>query len=961
MFVSHITKLGIALTATALLMVVGIINFNERLAQPQIPDDGVLWVNSPRGVQAESVRPESAASRAGILKGDYLRAVNIDSLTYDAIRTAAEAEYYLQRAGVGGNIICTIERLNSQGVSTGLWDAEVGNIEAQPTHLARGLYLAFIGLLYLGIGLYVLLKQSRVPFTWHFYALCLAAFVVHFFSSTGKFDRFDEIIYILDDCTLFLFAPLLVHFCALFPLRSGALQRNRLAKILLYLPASLFITTEIAFAIWPGLISAGFPNLRRYLDDLLVAQFALALVVSAVFLIRTYVKAVLLHEPELRRQMKVVVWGVGVGAFPFAIASLIGWFGGEELPPTVEALTIGPLILVPLALGYAVRRYRLMDVDVMVRRSMVYASATLAVAAMFMLVVVTVGELVRNLAPGLSVLVQVGVMTMIAMLFTPLKNWIEIRLDRLFYGERYDLRSRLSDFGQMISTTTALEPLLDALSSRLSEMLSVSSMAIFIEDGDHPSGFSVARQQNLSGQITLPGDIRNLLRVEDAHRGYVVTDELPQIFDSKPATYRLHYFVPCVVRDRMIAILGFGRTMDGDLLSTEDLQMLRSLSGYVAAAIENSLLYRTEKERVAELANLKEFNENIIESIGVGIMTTTESGMITNWNERLEELLRIPRSETIGKEITQVFDPDLLQTIRSVVGEEGWQLREPRNIYKFRMATGDGRELVLNFSLRPLYSKTGETVGAIITVEDVTDRVRLEEQLQQNEKLSSIGLLAAGVAHEVNTPLTGISSYTQMLISQLPKADPKRTLLEEIHLQTARASGIVNNLLNFSRTGNTQFSEFDVHRVLDDTLQLVEPQLRNTGTAIEKRFHPNLPNGWGNPAKLQQVFMNLILNARDAMPSGGTLTVATGLNDTQLIIDFEDTGVGIAPEHIPRIYDPFFTTKGVGQGTGLGLAVSYGIVQEHGGRIFVSSTAGEGTRFRLKLPSSLGRMQAAGD
>lgn len=961
MFVSHITKLAIALTATALLFVVGAINFNERLGQPQIPDDGVLWVSTRTGVRAEIVRPESPASRAGILKGDYLRAVNIDSLTYDAIKNAAEAEYYLQRAGVGGSIVYTVERLNSLGDSTGLWDAEVVNIEAQPTHLARGLYLALIGLLYLGIGLYVLLKQSRAPFTWHFYALCLAAFVVHFYSSTGKFDHFDQIIYVLDNCTLFLFAPLLVHFCAIFPLRTGVLQRNRFSKAALYLPAFLLILCEIAFAIWPATLSATVPNLRGLLDNLLVGQFAIALVVSAAFLIRTYVKAVLLHEPELRRQMKVVVWGVGVGAFPFAIASLIIWFGESEPSPTVEALTVGPLLLVPLALGYAVRRYRLMDVDVMVRRSMVYASATLAVAAMFMLVVVTVGELVRNLAPGLTVLLQVGVMTMIAMLFTPLKNWIEIRLDRLFYGERYDLRSRLSDFGQMISATTALEPLLDALSSRLSEMLSVSSLAIFIEDTRHPSGFSAARQQNLSGELALPDGIRTLLRIEGAQRGYVVTDEMPQIFDPKSSMHRLHYFVPCVVRDRMIAILGFGRTIDGDLLSTEDLMMLRGLSGYVAAAIENSLLYRTEKERVAELASLKEFNENIIESIGVGIMTTTESGIITNWNERLEELLRMPRSETIGKDITQVFDPDLLQTIRSVVGEEGWQLREPRNIYKFRMTTADGRELVLNFSLRPLYSKTDETVGAIITVEDVTDRVRLEEQLQQSEKLSSIGLLAAGVAHEVNTPLTGISSYTQMLISQFGKTDPTRMLLEKIHQQTARASGIVNNLLNFSRTVDTQFAEFDLHRVLDDTLQLVEPQLRNTRLMIEKRYHSNLPYGWGNPAKLQQVFMNMILNARDAMPQGGTLTVSTSLNDTQLIVDFEDTGVGIAPENIPKIYDPFFTTKGVGQGTGLGLAVSYGIVQEHGGRIFVSSTTGEGTRFRIKLPSALGRLQAAGD
>jgi signal transduction histidine kinase len=234
--------------------------------------------------------------------------------------------------------------------------------------------------------------------------------------------------------------------------------------------------------------------------------------------------------------------------------------------------------------------------------------------------------------------------------------------------------------------------------------------------------------------------------------------------------------------------------------------------------------------------------------------------------------------------------------------------------------------------------------------------------LLQREKLSSIGLLAAGVAHEVNTPLAGISSYAQMLLQQVPDQDPKRKLLEKIHIQTLRASGIVNNLLNFSRTGDAQFREVELNRVLDDTLQLLEPQLRNAKLDINKNFGEDLPAALGNASKLQQVFMNLVLNARDAMPAGGQLTINTRLVDTSLVVDFRDTGCGIAPENIARIYDPFFTTKEVGQGTGLGLALSYGIIQEHGGRIFVESRPGEGTHFTIKLPTAFARqMQAASD
>ena len=200
-----------------------------------------------------------------------------------------------------------------------------------------------------------------------------------------------------------------------------------------------------------------------------------------------------------------------------------------------------------------------------------------------------------------------------------------------------------------------------------------------------------------------------------------------------------------------------------------------------------------------------------------------------------------------------------------------------------------------------------------------------------------------------------------MLLAQTPAIDPKHMVLEKIKRQTLRASEIVNNLLNFSRTGNVEFAELDINRVLDDTIQLLEPQLRNTQINLERSYGENLPKTVGNATKLQQVFMNLLLNARDAMQKGGTLTLQTQFRESAILIEIIDTGIGIAPENIAKIYDPFFTTKGVGQGTGLGLAVSYGIIQEHKGRIFVESKPGQGTQFQIKLPA-VSRLQAmAGD
>jgi signal transduction histidine kinase len=228
--------------------------------------------------------------------------------------------------------------------------------------------------------------------------------------------------------------------------------------------------------------------------------------------------------------------------------------------------------------------------------------------------------------------------------------------------------------------------------------------------------------------------------------------------------------------------------------------------------------------------------------------------------------------------------------------------------------------------------------------------VQLEEQLQISEKMASIGLLAAGVAHEVNTPLTGISSFTQMLLERSPADDPNVHLLEKIERQTFRAAKIVNSLLNLARPSDGEAAPVDVNVVLNDVVSLLEHQFRSSRIQVRKDLCASGVFVKGVEYKLQQVFLNLLLNARDAMPRGGWLTLATRADERGAIVEVGDTGSGIPSEHIARIYDPFFTTKTDGRGTGLGLSVTYGIVQEHGGTLVCDSVVGQGTRFTLTLP-----------
>jgi PAS domain S-box-containing protein len=378
-------------------------------------------------------------------------------------------------------------------------------------------------------------------------------------------------------------------------------------------------------------------------------------------------------------------------------------------------------------------------------------------------------------------------------------------------------------------------------------------------------------------------------------------------------------------------------------------ELLTTLARYVGMAIQNARLYHSLEQKVAEYERLKEFNANIVESISVGVLSLDLEDRIEFWNPQMEVMFARPREEVRGRPISEVLPARFLQEFY-----RKRQAQSIHNLYKFHLETPSGAQRIANIAIAPLLTREFQLVGRLIIVDDITEKVELESQLSQTEKMSSIGLLAAGVAHEVNTPLAVISNYAQMLAKELKQDEKKSLLLERITRQVFRASEIVSNLLNFSRTSGTEFSDVDVNKIIQETLALLEHQLKVAKVRVEQDLAPGLPHINGNTGKLQQVFLNLFLNARDAMPGGGTLRVST-YNGAGVNVAISDTGSGIAQEHIQRIYDPFFTTKlsareGERRGTGLGLSVTYGIIQEHAGKITVESAVGRGTTFYLEFP-----------
>jgi PAS domain S-box-containing protein len=422
----------------------------------------------------------------------------------------------------------------------------------------------------------------------------------------------------------------------------------------------------------------------------------------------------------------------------------------------------------------------------------------------------------------------------------------------------------------------------------------------------------------------------------------------------------LYYFIPCMAKEGAIAVLALGRKNTGEPLSSEDMALLAAVAGQIATALENARLYRQLHVKAAELDRMRAFNENIVESLDDGLLVVDLHDRIVRWNHAMEQLYGLARAAAIGRSLHDVFDGQFVEAIRAA-------RRDTPNgatLSRIPLEVQGAEALIVNAAVVPLRA-TDEgmvrTVGTIVIVEDVTRRVQLEEQLQISEKMASIGLLAAGVAHEVNTPLTGISSFTQMLLEGADPEDPKTRLLEKIERQTFRAAKIVNGLLNLSRpvsSSGAEFAPVDLNTIVNDVLSLLEHQFALHRIKVRKELCEGPARVLGLEHKLQQVFLNLFLNAKDAMPRGGWLSIATRVDGDHVLAEISDTGSGIPNEYLARIYDPFFTTKAIGQGTGLGLSITYGIVREHDGSIDCDSIVGQGTRFTIDFPAALAERSA---
>jgi PAS domain S-box-containing protein len=923
-------RLGAVVLAllTLAAVIFAVLNFQQR-SRFILPDDGVTWMDSPQGVVAWHVVPDSPAAKAGIKQGDL-----VGSVRGVTIHRATDVTRVLFHVGPWTEIRYAMRR-GGERFETPLVTAPQEN----PSSIEN--YLRVTALLYLFIGLFIFVRRWNAPRAIHFYIFCLVSFVLYSFHYTGKLNFFDQTIYWANVVALLLQPALLVHFALVFPERRGWLWPKLVATY--SVPAALL--TLHAFVASGTLNFLPAVSTRYWLDKVELGNLGIYFLVAAGIFLLSYRRA---PSGILRQQLKWVTGGTFAGTLPFLLLYIVPYVFGWVPAPWMKASAYS-LALIPLCFGYAIIRYRLMDVDIIFKRGLAYTFATAGVVAIYFAAVALIGELFHTTLTA-SPAGAVIAIVVAAFLIQPLRDGVQARLDRFFYRDRLDYRRTLIEFGRALTNEVRLEPLVGSVLDRISQTLLVDRLAVFLEDSANPGRFVLTRSMGVRPESPLdlsfldparPALERGCLFFESAKAAIQESESVRRTIDELD----LNYFIACRFRDRTVAILGLGKTVDGDYLSTDDLELLFTIAGYVAIAIENARLYQSLEQKAMQIERLKDFSENIVESLNIGVVTVDLEDRIESWNPQLEGLLEISRRDALHKKLLDVLPTDLVAEIAARAAGD-----HVSGIYKFLLNTRGGRHLVINASIAPLVGKNGARLGRLILLDDITQRVRLEEQMVQTEKLTSLGLLAAGVAHEVNTPLAVISNYIQMLAKQIPADDPRQKTIERIVKQTFRASEIVNNLLNFSRTGAAEFIEVDLNHVLEETLTLVQHPFKAAQVKVIKNYTEQLPTVLGSITRLQQVFLNLFMNARDAMPSGGMLEVRTGAQNGSVEVEVTDTGQGIPPEHLHRIFDPFFTTKATGRGTGLGLSVSYGIIKEHAGKVDVRSTPGKGTSFRLEFP-----------
>lgn len=861
---------------------------------------GFTWERSGGAILITSVAPRGSAQRSGLKPGD--RIVLADDRMAASL---ARPEKTLARKPFPHHLVV----LSGNDVPRGV---ELGKptVRLDRTYL----FLAFVGFLYLLIGLFTAARERGSPAR-VFWALCLSTFAVYVITPGIPIpDPLWKASWLAEDFFRALLPALLLHLFLIFP---RPITRGRALLPLLYLPAAAYAAAQGVLLAMRG---PGVAVFAEAVTRFWLAYFALygAAVVArlAVLLARRR------EDPEVEKQIRWIGLGVAVGLSPFLILSVLPRIFGFE-SPLLSSVAVVPLVLVPLAFSYAILKWRLWDVEIFVREALATTATVLLGGMTFVLLNALLDRTLEGMAEAGKNVIAFGSGLVLASLLVPVKKRITGVLERFQYHDTYRARRALLDIARDFATPRPRRELAAAIVKRIEEGLNVVPCSLFLFEGD-ATPESLLLAERLSEE--------EIIRLRGASFG---PEEPPAAKRLHSMGYRAFFSMRC--GGNIVGALGVGHKDGRVPLSSEDEGLLTAVMAQAGLAYENARLYGALAERLEEIRALQQYQESVIRSSSSGIVVLDEEDRIHSANPAFSEIVGRGEKELQGLRLSEVM-PGIDPGVPSE-GEEEHVLEA-----SYRNPLGEERDLRISVS-----AFQGVPDRRVVLVDDVTDRLRAERALAERERLASLGVLAAGVAHEVNTPIAGLSSYAQMLLKDTAPDDPRYAILKKMERQTFRAAHLVNNLIEFARPRPRALVRTDLREVIVNAAESVETAFEARGIALHLTHNGEPIWVMGDPRELEQVVVNLFNNARDASPDGGAVSCEIEENGGSAAVVVGDHGPGLTPGATEKLFQPFFSTKKSG-GTGLGLAISREIVIRHGGDIALTPRQGGGLEARVTLP-----------
>ncbi len=671
--------------------------------------------------------------------------------------------------------------------------------------------------------------------------------------------------------------------------------------------------------------------------------------------------------PRERMRFQYLLLAIGVVA-----AGMLANLSPHLRPYPID---VASQVLSASLISYAILRYQLLDISLVVRKGLLYSMSSIILGAGYFLLIYFTSTLFHGLRGAQVFLLALAAAILAAVAAQPLRDWLQGWLDRLFFRDQYDSGLMIQRLSQAAASTLDLGQLLAAILDDVTRTMRIGWAALFLEQEGEMRPMA---RRGLAADLDVRlrkdhplwhrlAEHNAALSVEEAEQdlGGAELEQLRQI--------GAHVLVPLCAGSSLVGILALGPRLSGQGYTQHDEQALTTLANQTALAVAKARLYQAVQQELAErtraeaeLRRLKEFNEGIIQNLVAGIVLQDARGMITFANPAAAASLGYTPAELPGLPWTAIVPADQ-HPIAQAADER--RRAGQADQHPLDMVRKDGERISVLMSGTPrLDAGSGQFLGTLAVFIDISERVRLEEQLRQAQKMEAVGQLAAGIAHDFNNLLMVINGFAEWMQWQLLSDDPLQGPLNHIQAAGGRAAGLVKQLLGFARKQMIQPQVLDLNLLVEGIGSQLKPALGEL-IQLETSLAPGLWPVKIDPGQVEQILTQLIANARDAMPAGGRLTIETAnlvlphltlhpftAEDEEkdrgeyVRLAVSDTGYGMSLEVQAHLFEPFFTTKEVGQGSGLGLATVYGIVKQNRGDIQVSSQPGQGTTVRIYLP-----------